>query len=235
MKFILAILMSAVVASPALAGQWTGVSLGVHFGENVGLNDISVDPVPPGPFNIELNGLGGAGVMFGVDAHADLQVSNNAVVGAFVTYDKLNDEFKANASFGGFTGTLTAPELSRWTVGGRAGFLANPGTLLYGLFGYTQQQNGDIVLAGGGSSIVLTVPTLHGITVGGGIETMISPSVSLRGEYDFTHFNGVDLGLPGGGGGLKVSDMVDTHAVHVDLSWHIPVRSTEPVQPVPMK
>ncbi|MEM8573208.1 MAG: outer membrane beta-barrel protein [Pseudomonadota bacterium] len=75
-----------------------------------------------------------------------------------------------------------------WTVSviGRAGYLATPTTLLYGLAGWTYGhfEVEDTWFAGSQINDFGS----HGVTVGGGFEQKLSEKWSLRGEYRYTNF-----------------------------------------------
>ena len=75
-----------------------------------------------------------------------------------------------------------------WMVSviGRAGFLATPNTLLYGLGGWTFGHFDVDQLAFGLGRIDSF--DSDGPTVGGGIEQKLSPKWSLRAEYRYTNF-----------------------------------------------
>jgi opacity protein-like surface antigen len=75
-----------------------------------------------------------------------------------------------------------------WTVSvlGRAGWLATPSTLVYGLAGWTYGhfEEGNLLFGNGRIDDFGS----HGLTVGGGIEKKLSPKWSLRAEYRYTNF-----------------------------------------------
>jgi opacity protein-like surface antigen len=75
-----------------------------------------------------------------------------------------------------------------WMVSviGRAGWLATPSTLLYGLAGwsYGRFELDETAFALNGSGEY----GAHGLTIGGGFEQKLSPKWSLRAEYRYTDF-----------------------------------------------
>lgn len=98
-----------------------------------------------------------------------------------------------------------------WTVSviGRAGYLATPTTLLYGLAGWTYGhfEVEDTWFAGSQIDDFGS----HGVTVGGGFEQRLSEKWSLRGEYRYTDFGKenfskkVSSNRPGSGAGSDSS------------------------------
>lgn len=91
-----------------------------------------------------------------------------------------------------------------WSVGGRAGFLVTPTTLVYALVAYQQT---DVDDAGTG-----LVSSLSGFGGGGGIETEVSPGWLLRGEYRYVGYDDKMIG------GL-VNLATDEHQVRAGLVW----------------
>ena len=67
-----------------------------------------------------------------------------------------------------------------WSIGGRAGYLMKPDTLVYVLGAYTQADFG--FPSGFNNS------SFPGYSVGGGIETRICSNWFLKGEYRFSQF-----------------------------------------------
>ena len=92
-------------------------------------------------------------------------------------------------------------------MGGRAGFLVNPETLVYGLAAYTQ--------ADFRPSVPLFWLYPDGYTVGGGIETRLAGNWFLKGEYRYTHFSDETLSTKN----FSVTDQTDVQSGRVVLSY----------------
>lgn len=89
-----------------------------------------------------------------------------------------------------------------WFVGGRAGILANPETLIYGLAGYTRAKVEagldtyafeDAGLVGENYFEGQRSQWLDGFTVGVGSETMLTERISLKLEYRYTRLGSVEM------------------------------------------
>lgn len=183
--------------------------------------------------------LGGTGGFFTVQGAYDYQFAPRWVVGAFVDGDWSNVSGHAkqtedslvsflcanptgcvNTPVGAFSpanGTINAKVSTDWTVsvGGRIGWLANQGTLLYLLAAYTHADLSDAqvkvsipdpndlvgVLLGGApgtspfsnsaTSLSVKLPTsLDGWSLGGGGEAKLGGPWSVKLEYRWTHLEG---------------------------------------------
>jgi opacity protein-like surface antigen len=152
--------------------------------------------------------FGGRGAIGAVDGGFDLQLGKHFVIGVLGDYTFRNIDTVGRV-FGAVCYEMAGPDdcdtatvsdnpearlvltigNSR-TVGGRAGFLANPRTLIYGLLGYTRT---TLSLTGsftsdptGTSSTAFDPITVNSITYGVGVETLLTPNVSAKLEYRFT-------------------------------------------------
>lgn len=190
-------------------------------------------------YSSSLSELGGTGGFFTIQGAYDYQFAPRWVAGAFVDADwsKANGHAKQSeesyvaffcdnpgdcegapvGSFATSKGTIDTKLSTDWSVsaGGRIGWLANPGTLLYLLAGYTHADLSDAhvkagipdpsnlvgVLLGGppGSSPFPNSPTsllvrlpdsLDGWSLGGGGEAKIGGPWSVKLEYRWTHLEG---------------------------------------------
>jgi len=164
--------------------SWTGFYLGAGGGGGATRTDVKASAVYDGISGfVEANGLGGMGGFGTVQVGYDRQLDQRFVVGAFFDYDfaSINSSLSGGVSFFGFpVFGLNAPFnlTDSWTVGGRAGYLVNPNTLVYGLAGYTQAH---FDLPSGAQN-----NTFSGWTAGAGIETSLGGAWFLKGEYRFT-------------------------------------------------
>lgn len=211
---LLVILAIATGIAPAKAeGRWTGCSVGAHVGYGVGDLQISAEA---GPFAANLDGLSSRGFQGGVNAGCDYQMQR-FVIGAFADYTFQDVEFSAGLSVPAVPVTLLGVNVAiedQWSIGGRAGFLANDSTLLYGLVAYTQAKtSGGVTL--GGTGFPLDTPDLSGWSVGAGIETRLADNWYLKGEYRYTMFDTESYDF----GGARVDFDQDLHAVRVGLSY----------------
>ena len=120
---------------------------------------------------------------------------------------------------------------------GRAGWMPNERTLLYGLAGYTWQHYDatasasttwyDPVITENNSAS--RSATTGGLTLGVGGEMLLTPDISLKGEYRWTHLNGVpSFGVTTAGyhGNNTVTmtgrtGAIDEHAIRFVLSFKL--------------
>ena len=98
------------------------------------------------------------------------------------------------------SGTYTVKFEHSASIVGRAGWIANERTLLYGLAGYTWQHVRRVGLPparrgtdgfADGHGQRLKIVDCRRLTLGVGGEMLLNPDVSVKGEYRWTHLNGV--------------------------------------------
>ncbi len=178
----------------APVSNWTQFYVGGGLGFDFSTGRSHLAPVGGGPDLFALDGLQGADLGLSAFAGFDVQVAPRFVVGGFIDYDWSRQRTSVSVGGNGFGQSIAAsmPSLDQgWTIGGRAGFLATPDILLYGLAGYSQMRinNWDLnyTILGGGPSFTVQEPALdaHGYTVGAGAEYRLASNVSLRGEYRY--------------------------------------------------
>ncbi|MGL9618031.1 outer membrane beta-barrel protein [Bradyrhizobium sp. U531] len=178
----------------APVSNWTQFYVGGGLGFDFSTGRSRLAPVGGGADLFTLDGLQGADLGLSAFAGFDVQVAPRVVVGGFVDYDWSRQRTTVNVGGNGFGQSIAAsmPSLDQgWTIGGRAGFLATPDILLYGLAGYSQMRinNWDLnyTILGGGPSFTAQEPAVnaHGYTVGAGAEYRLASNVSLRGEYRY--------------------------------------------------
>jgi outer membrane immunogenic protein len=196
----------------ATAGSWTGFYLGVGLGGGSIIDDGKASVVyDDTPISAELNGLGAQGMFGTVQVGYDRQFGR-FVGGVFFDYDFTNIKGTLSAGLDGIGVNLDAGLNDEWSAGGRAGYLVNSETLVYGLGAYTQ----------GKFFMPLNLPgtTRDGYTVGGGIETRLTGNWFLKGEYRFTHFDEVELfNSTLLGMSAKLSDQPDLHTARLVVSY----------------
>ena len=179
-----------------LQPAWSGFRVGARAGLEASTRDLEISSAD-GAEQILLTGLGGGEFSGGVTAGYDLVVSPALLVGAFAAYDKALTRTTIDLASGSDSASIDLLGLDRmWTVGARAGLLAAPDLLLYGLAGYSHADFSDLRLkfstpdlgtASGDFSFGL--PSFSGYTLGLGFEKMLDPHWSLGGEYRFTRLN----------------------------------------------
>ena len=124
----------------APAQSWTGFYLGAGGGGGATNSDLkgNVDFFRLAA-SAEANGIGGMGGFGTVQVGYDRQLDHRFVVGAFFDYDfaAIDSKLSASASLGALNvgGSVSFNLTNSWTAGGRAGYLFNPSTLVYGLGG----------------------------------------------------------------------------------------------------
>jgi outer membrane immunogenic protein len=176
----------APVAMPTWSGFYLGA--GVGYGHLIGENNYSDSSgdFSSTPSDSAAGGLGTLVIGF------DRQVRERYVVGLFAELDWSSIKLDDSSPAGDFNFTVR----NAYSIGGRAGYLMTPTSLLYMTAGYTWakgKSNGyfDIVtdaleLFPGATSL-----DLQGAFIGLGMETQLSRNVSLRGEVRYTMFDEV--------------------------------------------
>jgi outer membrane immunogenic protein len=186
---------------PAIVTSWTGFYIGLGGGGGAVNHDIKVNV---GSVQVaELNGIGGEGGLGTVEVGYDRQFGR-LVAGVFFNYDFTT--ISSSISAGGVQ--INADLDNLWTVGGRVGYLVNPGALAYVLAGYTQAN--------------FSLPSfIHGdnpsgFTIGGGLETKLDSHWYLKAEYRFTSFDTETLArfYP-----VSITSDTDVHTGRVVLSY----------------
>ena len=166
----------------AKAGSWTGCYVGASVGYGWTRSEFTTYKNEGANLNLDE-------VLISPAVGCDIQASN-LVFGIL-----------ADVSWSNMSSTALDADW-QWFAGGRAGFLASPKTLVYGLIGYTALD--------GGLSFNKTSPgDLKGLTYGGGIEQLISGGWSLKLEYRYVQF-GDDTAQNGVNDGLKDGTDIDT-------------------------
>jgi opacity protein-like surface antigen len=109
--------------------------------------------------------------------------------------------------------------------------------MIYGLAGYTMQENGDPTVTAPGLSFSASIPELRGWTLGAGVETNLTANLVLRGEYDYIRFDDAALTLQTIGGTnlnnfADLTDRVTDQAFHVDLAYRWSLGEPRPSTPL---
>ncbi len=182
-------------------------------------------------FGESFSDLGKVGTFVSVEGGWDHQM-DRTVVGAFANYDfgsnSVANTVQASISNGNgnsASGALTTRVRrgDSWAVGGRAGYLTSPKTLIYvdaGLAGTTIKQT--VVLSSGKISNGATHSTSRtGYLIGAGIETKLTPKISLKGEFRYVDYGSAHLGVGSTSSGNydSVDSKVTDSSVRAVLSY----------------
>jgi outer membrane immunogenic protein len=202
------------------ASTWTGFYFGAGGGGAAVNHDLKAG-VDFGEFaaGVDLNGIGGTGGFGTVQVGYDRQLDQHFVVGVFFDYDFHSLDSKLTLSAGGESFSIKSSLTDSWTVGGRAGYLVNANTLVYGLAGYTEAHfdmplhlNGDFT----------------GWTAGAGIETNLGGPLFLKGEYRFTQLD--EKTLFSAGSFFKFSDQPDIQTGRLVLTYKLNATDYSPLK-----
>lgn len=239
-RFLLRVLPACVwtglTLSPSSADDWNQA----YFGLGLGIDGLIGEGVvtTPGSETISGNGPIGGDLGVSVSAGIDFQPTSMFVVGAFLSYDWSNIQTKASLSGGGDFASAQLINLEQvWTVGGRAGVLLTPRTLVYGLAGYSWMQLEDLTYSvqGGGTNVSgrLNKPTEEGITVGGGVEHKFSNNVALKAEYRYTDFGGKIIPIDTG---VDLHGDSEIHMLRIGAAYRLGLPGTSSSQsPAPVR
>ena len=193
---------------------WTGFYIGVGVGAGASNTDLSLNvderEKSESSDTLEvfgLDGIGGEGAFGTLQVGYDRQVSSGFVIGAFADYDFSGISTEVRS----LRGSADIDLDHTWSIGARAGFLANPDTLVYALVAYTQGEY-DLSELGGGDLDV------EGFSFGGGIETRLADNWTLKAEYRFTQFDEETLFSDEDG---SINGEPSLHTARVVLSYRI--------------
>lgn len=193
------------VASTGTEFQWTGfyVSGGIGMGSsNYELGLSYSASASSTPSSLDFPDLGGEGMIGSIRAGYDHQVNEKFILGAHIDaafsqiINDTNLSLSADLIGSEFDFGYDLSPSTIYTLAGRAGYLANETTMLYGLLGYSQG-NFEGVLSGsfmGGESQEESETLSYtferdGVTVGFGMETILAANLSLGIEYRYTRFD----------------------------------------------
>jgi len=188
---------AAPVYAPPPVLTWSGFYLGAGLGAGAVVHELSLfdDLFDPRERIASLDGIGGEGIFGTVIVGWDWQVGASTVIGVFADYDFSDISTSASAGDDFFRASLDHD--NSWSIGGRVGWLSNPGTLWYLTAGYTEAEFDARARTNGVRVEFDNLPTLSGYFVGAGIDSRLAASNwFLRLEYRFTEFDSetIDLG-----------------------------------------
>ena len=178
---------STAIPAKAYGPVWTGFYVGAAFGGGALVNKVNSSA---GGASLNLDGLGSSGVLGSIYGGVDYQVLPKAIIGALAEATWSGFQSSASAQVPGAGATANTSAGLGWSVLARAGFLANPSTLLYLVGGYTGQNitTSGTAVAGGAVASFSSNDTVHGWTVGPGFETMLTGGWSAKLEYRYSQF-----------------------------------------------
>lgn len=186
------------VAAP---NRWTGFYVGANAGAGAVVDEIEVPPL-----GLDLNGIGGEGLLGGILAGYNWQM-NTMVVGveAGVGYDNLETQARITG-----LGSISAKQGLVYSASLRIGTLLSPETLAYAIGGYSHSDY-EVHVSGLGSFD----QDYNGFHIGAGLETALSQNLTGRIEYRYTSYSGEGWNT---GGTLDVSP--STHTGTIGIAWH---------------
>ncbi|MGI9414242.1 MAG: outer membrane protein [Hyphomicrobiales bacterium] len=188
--------------------DWTGFYIGGFVGGGAVNNDIDVDI--PQLIGLDFDGVGGEGFVGGGFLGFNYQVSPRFVLG--IQGEIGVQDLETEASVGPFD-LEAAPDFNA-AISGRAGWLANPNTMLYIIGGYSYAEyDVELSLAGLGSADF--DEKYHGFHIGAGIEARLTQSITARIEYRYTEYGDEDWGT---GGIIEVEP--STHTGTLGVAWN---------------
>lgn len=217
------------VAQLPATTSWTGFYAGGSLGFGSANYDIDATYTnPPLSAGLNLPDLGAQGVLFGLQAGYNHQLSSNWVIGGQIDAmgSNITNDASLNLAFGPTTisGTYDLTVSSMYTISGRLGYLTSPNTMVYGLLGVTRGN-----FSGAYNLTVNALPptsgsydfSLNGMAVGIGMETMLNDHLSLGVEYRYnsmqryTFYNGPLFG----GDTLDVGFDTSVHTFRAMLNY----------------
>ena len=202
--------------TPASASDWHGCYGGLSVGGGVGNNKGVYDPTDHAFGSSTAHGLLGGGQL-GCDWREDMLV--------FGVQGMLSASNIQGSNFyeGGSGANNTVRYQMQWlaTVTGRAGYLADENTLLYGKGGIAyghfdfKDRDPDTPYVGPADW------TAAGLLIGAGVERQISQNISLSAEYNYIDFGKEDVTITYSNSATPVDNTFDQslHQVVVGMNY----------------
>src|SRR4051812_36772606 len=197
--------------SYATGPSWTGFYVGAGFGGGGALRRATA---APGGATINVDGLGGGGILASIHGGGDYQIIPRAVLGLLAEGTWSNITGAMSAQVPGANANVSSQANLGLALLARAGVLATPSTLLYATGGYAGQnfRTTGSAAAGGAFASFANDSYFNGWTVGGGMETLLGGGWSGKLEYRYSQF---ETKFPAAG----VSIMPSLHTARVGLSY----------------
>jgi len=195
---------------------WTGF----HLGGFIGAGDVTHDITSAAAPGLGFDGLGGEGVFGGLMAGYNHQISRDIILGVQgeFAFSGISTDFSLNIPGLG-SGSAKLEEQYSFALSARAGWLANPDTMLYLISGYSHARykaSGRATAVGGPTLSTSRKESFHGYHIGAGMETRIAPAISARIEYRYT-----DLGREDWGSGGLLRTAPSSHTGRLGLVWNL--------------
>lgn len=201
------------LATPALADDWSGLYAGVGIGVGATVDDAALEIQGQSFLNVDSFGSNGVNAYIGVGY--DKLVTNTMLVGVFAEYNYDDQDVTISSPLGFDASTGLE---NRWAIGGRAGVLLTPTTLLYGTLAYTQADVKNLSGSIGNTNFSFDGETVSGYQVGAGMETKLGKGFSLDARYTYSDFSSATFDLSGNGDvALKVDP--SEHVARVGLNY----------------
>lgn len=206
------------LAEPCCQPNWTGFYIGAGGGYSTFINENTSFDFGAPPIQVQpTQDTGGDGWFGTVVVGYDVKIAPAVVVGLFADYDWTGAEgdWRTRAAGANVSGSYSQD--SAWAVGGRIGWLSNPGTLLYVTGGYTEAKFDQVNFAdflGINSDRFIRETSFDGWFVGAGLETQLVNNLSLRLEYRYSDFGKERLTV------FRESDGSEQFLKDVDLTTH---------------
>lgn len=217
------------VAQLPATTSWTGFYAGGSLGFGSANYDIDATYTnPPLSAGLNLPDLGAQGVLFGLQAGYNHQLSSNWVIGGQIDAmgSNITNDTALNISLppNSITGNYDLTVSSMYTVSGRLGYLTSPNTMVYGLLGVTRGNfTGDYNLSLNAAPVLAGSYdfSLNGMAVGIGMETMLNDHLSLGVEYRYNSMQRYTLynGPLFGGDTLDVGFDTSVHTFRAMLNY----------------
>lgn len=138
-------------------------------------------------------------------------------VGAFAGYAITHTTATATTPLAPISATIDGLSTEN-PLGGRAGILVTPTTLVYGTVGWTEAKADPLALIVNGTGIgSISVPDAKGWFLGGGFESEVAKRVYLSMEYRFARFDDRNIAIIPGVADLGLD--TDQHQIRVGLAF----------------
>jgi outer membrane immunogenic protein len=192
---------------PYTAGpSWTGFYAGAGIGAGGTLRHANAHP-GNGAATLDIDGLGGDGILASIHGGADYQIIPRAVVGLLAEGSWSNMTGSMSAQVPGANANVSSQANLGLAILARAGVLLTPSSLLYATGGYAGQNfhTTGTAAAGGSFASFSRDDYFNGWTAGGGVETMLRGGWSAKLEYRYSQFE---------------TKFIPTNAVTIQPSMH---------------
>lgn len=169
--------------------SWTGFYLGGDFGAGGTLRRANASP-GNGAATLNVDGLGGSGILASIHGGVDYQIIPRGVIGLLAEGTWSNMTGSMSARVPGANANVSSQANLGLAILARAGVLATPSSLLYATGGYAGQNfhTSGTAAAGGAFASFNRDDYFNGWTVGGGVETMLRGGWSAKLEYRYSQF-----------------------------------------------